>query len=75
MKCDSEKEIARFSGKLTSSDILEIEVQLRKCMTTWTRLNEILNKHLVAQKRDQNEVDDPTTTEENRKAWLRINKY
>jgi hypothetical protein len=72
-RCDSQKAIERLikNKTLTPSNILEIEVHLRKCISVCSDLNKVLNKHLVSQKRQQDEIDDPTTTEETRKAWWR----
>ena len=77
-RCEAEKAAERIKDNktITEKDILQIEMFLRVCISACSDLNKTLNKYLADKKRDQDEINFPTTTEQDKKAqggkgWLR----
>ena len=70
MRCEAEKAAERIRDNKTITDleILQIEIFLRQCISTCNNLNKTLNKYLAQVKRDADEINDPTSQEEDKKS-------
>ena len=70
MRCEAEKAIERLreNKTLTSSNILEMEIFLRKCSVVCSEFNNALNDKIIKRQREKDAREKPTIQEEDRKA-------